>query len=416
MSDKLEKALASVDRIIDTGGAKRKNGTVASLRTVKITREIMKETCRRLHRLGYYISDVAAIGPRHIEAVVRSWHSDGLSNKTLQNQYSRLKIFMNDWAGKNGLVKSGGVKNYLPEVDPAKLKIKTYTDESKSWSGNGIDVSEWLNKAKLLDERFWYMLLMGLAFGLRKKEMLRIKPWKADKGLSLDIDGSVAKNGRFRSIHLEGEYGEFQRRTLYLVKSKIKRSETLGWPDRTLKQNENRYYKYMAAIGATKYENGVTGHGLRAEFAENQAMLNGLLPPSLGGDKKQMTKVERDTITMAVSKQMGHGRVAVLGPYYGTFRKTPAVPGQIGGRCGTMLISSEGDGQFAGVYINPAPKADLDGKYRTISDIEREQTTITIKVEGSEVEMDQELEEFLTLHPEKEDQVRKILNKYGLCL
>lgn len=415
MNSGVQGLLDSVNVIVRDKAGTRTNGKVASLRTQEYSKQVMHETCRRLHRLGYRIEDIGSLKEKHIEAVVKSWHEEGLSNKTMQNQYSRLKIFVNDWMGKRGLVKTGGIAEYLPAVDPKTLKVQTYTVETKSWSGQGVDIKEWLNKAQRIDTRFEGMLLMGLAFGLRKKEMLEIKPWKADKGESLDIDGSVAKNGRFRSIKMDGEYGHFQREVLNHVKGLVKRSETLGWPGRTKKQNENRYYKYMASIGATKYESGVTGHGLRAEFAENQAMLLGLLPPALGGDKRQMSKIEREEITLRVSNQMGHGRVAVLGAYYGTFRKVPAKETGIGERVGTFVLNEE---SVCHVHANPMIVPGPDGTYRKLSEEEKRQLDITLVIEGEELQSRKlEIEAFDQdqAHTDASKQrLRRLLEKVGL--
>jgi hypothetical protein len=382
MSEKLSKLLLSVDVVLERESRTRVDGKVSSFRTQRLSKQIMYETCRRLHRLGYYMESIDSISPKHITALVKSWRDDGLSNKTIQNQFSRVKIFVNKWIGKRGLVRDG-VASYLPDVDPNELRVRTYAEKSKSWSGNGLDVSEWLSKAENLDERFHCMLFMGLAFGLRKKEMLMIKPWRADKGVTLEIDGSVAKNGRYRSIKIDGEYGQFQRQVLELVKRVVKRSETLGWPNRTLKQNENRYYKMMSAIGATKYESGVTGHGLRAEFAENQALIMGLIPPALGGDKKQMTKREREVVTLKVSNEMGHGRVSVIGAYYGAFRKVQAIPRSLGERAGTFVVSEDDVGH---IYCNPPLHRDAAGAYRKLSEDEKQSIQLMVRLEGPNIQ------------------------------
>jgi hypothetical protein len=245
--------------------------------------------------------------------------------------------------------------------------------------------------------------------------MLMISPWKSDKGEHLSIDGSVAKNGRHRTIPLEGAYGQFQRQVLDQVKKEVKRGETLGWPNRTLKQNENRYYKYMQAIGATKYESGVTGHGLRAEFAENQAMLMGLIPPSLGGDKKQMTKKAREEITLAVSNRMGHGRVSVLGAYYGTFRSMPEKKTGIGERVGTFVVSED---DVCHVHAWPTITAGPNGEYRKLSAEEKSELEIVLVVEKEEGPIQKmSLEEFdgsEEIDKKAKTRLKKLLEKVGL--
>jgi hypothetical protein len=99
----------------------------------------------------------------------------------------------------------------------------------------------------------------------------------------------------------------------------------LGWPRRTFEQNQGRYAYYMKKIGISGRDSDCVGHGLRAEFAENMALLMGLVPATLGGTTAQMGKVEREAIQMKVSEAMGHHRINVTGAYYGGFRARPVL-------------------------------------------------------------------------------------------
>jgi AntA/AntB antirepressor/Phage integrase, N-terminal len=245
---KLDSFLKSAEAVVRAGAATRINGAVASLRTQEYSLQVVSESCRRLHRLGFLLGSVDGLTQKHIDALVGSWVSQGLSNKTIQNQFSRIKVFAS-WLGKPWLVSDAGAAGHLPGVDPKSLQVRTVADKSKSLTENGIDVTDLIRRAHAQDERFGAMMLLGVAFGLRKKELLRIKPWKADKGVSLDIDGSVAKNGRFRSIALEdGRCGQAQRMALNHAKSICRKYDTLGWVGKTFKQNENRYYYFMKRI------------------------------------------------------------------------------------------------------------------------------------------------------------------------
>lgn len=413
----LGRFVATADAAIDKYGSQRVNGKVASLRTIEFSRQVLRETCRRLHKLGFYLSDVANMREKHIDAVVRSWHAQGLANKTMQNQLSRLRIFFG-WIGKPEIIKEGGLPAYLPEIEANTLKVKTYSEESKSWSGNGLDVVEIYKRAKLEDQRLGGMILMGIAFGFRKKEMLRIKPWKADARHELRVDGSVAKNGRFRAIPIELDtpYGRFQRWALDEVKTLCKKTETLGWPELTYKGSENRYYYYLKRLGVTKLDNSVTGHGLRAEYAENMALWSGLVPPSLGGSVNQVPKEERVAITNAVSNLLGHEDRHTIGAYFSTFRPT-AHTGGIGSRIGPIIVVDNSRDMFATIYVNPVPVkgSGASGSYRMLTDTELAQTTVTAVVEQPDQE-DQELEiaSFVALYPELAPRMAKVLQGYGL--
>ncbi len=73
----------------------------------------------------------------------------------------------------------------------------------------------------------------------------------------------------------------------------------------------------MKKLGMTKKDAGVTGHGLRAEYLEDQALLLGYIPPTLGGTNDQMDKENLHIIQRKVSELAGHSRTSVTAAYYG---------------------------------------------------------------------------------------------------
>ena len=414
--EKLDRLIGSVNAVIRENAGARVNGKIASNRTQEYSQQVMGESCRRLHRLGYYLEDIKGLSEKHVQALVKDWHKNGLSNKTMQNQYSRVKIFCG-WLGKPGIVDNSGVgvSAYLPEVDATELKVRTYTETSKSWSGNGIDVTKKIEEALVHDERYGNMLRLILSFGLRKKEVLRIKLWRADKGQSLDIDGSVAKNGKHRSITIDEttEYGKFQRWCLDEAKKLCGKYKEFGWPEKTYKQNENRYYDCMKKIGATKADIGVVGHGLRAEFFENQAMLRGMLPPVLGGTNQQMSREEIKRVNTEVSQLGGHVDTHTISSYYGSLRKYPKSD-QIGERAGGVPMDSTGD-LIAGIYLYPPGIINADGGYRVQTLAERTDVMVSVMQEKFGLKPTrQTIHEFLVDHPEMGGKIMEALGKVGL--
>jgi integrase len=413
--EKVGDLIKSADAVVDRHANLRVNGKVSSLRTQEYSKQVVRETCRRLHKLGYYLQDIAGLSEKHIRAIVESWHSEGKSPKTMQNQYSRLKIFCG-WLGKPGIIdRSGvGVAAYLPGVDVATLKVSTIAEKSRSWTGNGVDVIDVLRRATLEDQRFGSMLTLGIAFGLRKKEMLRINLWSSDKGRSLDIDGSVGKNGKYRAIFLEdGEYGQFQRWALDQTKGRCKKRETLGWPGLTFKQAENRFYHYCKRIGLTKAELGVTTHCGRAEFFENIALLRGLVPPTLGGTVDQMSKDKREAIGIEVSQLGGHEDIHTVRSYYGSFRKVAKTDG-IGGQVGPVIAVDIEKEIFVSLWVNPKPIAGNDGKYRVQSQAELSQTTVTaVLAIPWEKERHVPIATFVEENPGLAEKIRQTLGRVG---
>lgn len=357
----LKNLITSVAGVIDHHGRERTNGKVASERTFRQNHEVMTAFCRRLHKLGFAIEGASQLRRTHIESVVQDWWRDGISQKTMQNQLSRVRIFCG-WIGKPDMVARGnGAAQFLPDVDPAAVKVKTIAEKTKSWTGNGLDAGRIIRAAMAEDFRHAAMLALGLTFGLRKKEMLLIKPWKADKTTYLEITDNVGKNGKYRQIPIEdGEFGQFQRAALEMAKKACRKSEYLGWSEMSLKAAENRYYYLMKRLGLTKAELGVTGHGARAEYAELTLLLQGVVPPTLGGHANQMPKADIEDAMFRVSGAMGHNDLHTTGAYYGSFSR-PQSMNELGGRIGSTLILDAGMAVTCQIWANPAPRPDEHG-------------------------------------------------------
>jgi integrase len=248
---------------------------------------------------------------------VRDWHAAGMGAKTLQNQISRLRQICR-WLDKPGLIPSrDGMAYFLPEVDPASLKVSKIATESKSWSEHGLNVVEKIREADALDIRFGAMLRLGVGFGLRRKEQLQLVLSRADAGTWLLLRDNVAKSGKDRDVPI---FHPIQRAFLDHAKKVAGRGRPLGWPVRTFAQNENRYAYLMRKLGITRLDADCVGHGLRAEFAENLALYQGLVPATLGGGSDQMPEQKREAIQRNVSEALGHHRIDVTHAYYGSFR------------------------------------------------------------------------------------------------
>ena len=405
----LKNLLTSVAQTIDRHGRARLNGKVASERTFRQNHEVMAAFCRRLHKLGFLIERASQLRRKHIQAVVKDWWRDGVSQKTMQNQLSRVRIFCG-WIGKPDMVARGnGVAQFLPDVDTAAVKVKTIARTTKSWTGNGLDAGRIIRSAMAEDFRHAAMLALGLTFGLRKKEMLLIKPWRADKTTYLEINDNVGKNGKYRQIPIEdGEFGQSQRAALEMAKRACKKMESLAWPDLNLKAAENRYYYLMKRLGLTKAELGVTGHGARAEYAELTLLLEGVVPPTLGGHAKQLPSADIDEAMLKVSDAMGHNDLHTAGAYYGSFAR-PQAMNPLGGRIGATLILDPQGGVTCQIWANPAPRPDEHG-VNYIPRSSRDKVVLTAVVESADaVVQKMSLKDFVERWPSIRCQARRQL-------
>lgn len=309
---------AALNDLLNKHVGKRVNGKVASGKTQRTHSEILRTCFNNLWKLNYRIANPSNLEGKHIEALCQYWYESGIANKTMQSRLSALRI-MSRWIEKPNLVKS--LADYLPDVPKAELRVKTAAEKSKSWAEHDIDLVQKFYQADMIDRRFGVMLKMELAFGLRRDEVLQFKPHKSDEGNRIRI--YEAKSGRLRVVDIVTEGQRYVlNRAKEICTSKL---QPLGWLQNkdgnptTLKQNERHYNNLMQRIGITKYDAGVTGHGLRAQFAENLALHSKLIPPTLGGTGGQMAKGDLDVKRAQISEQLGHSRISVTRAYYGSF-------------------------------------------------------------------------------------------------
>lgn len=310
-----------VNEFMKSAGAFRVNGTKASERTQTLTKEVLCASIRRLHHLGYRIQDPKNLGERHIQVLVKDWwYCKEKKIKTIQNDLSRLRVVC-EMLGKPGMVDS--VEKYLPDVDPKLLKVRSAAQTTKSWSGNGIDLVAKFREVDEREPRLGLMLRLELGFGLRREEVLKCNPHAQDYGHYLQIFPGMGKGGRWRNIPIASTA---QRELLDYVKARVPKNKPLGWDctraggAASLEQNIRRYENLMASFGFTKADAGVTGHGLRAQFAENYALLLGMMPPTMGGDAGQLDSADQSPLKVKVAQALGHNRPSVTSAYIGSFR------------------------------------------------------------------------------------------------
>lgn len=310
-----------VNDVMKLAGTRRVNGKVSSERTQTLTKDVLYASIRRLHELGYKIQDPKNLGERHIEVLVKHWwYCQRKKAKTIQNDLSRLRVFC-AMLGKPGMV--GAVQKYLPDVDPQLLKVRSAARTTKSWSGHGIDLVETFRKVDERDPCLGLMLRLELGFGLRREEVLKCNPHVQDYGHYLQVFPGMGKGGRWRNIPIASHA---QRDLLDYVKARVSKNKALGWEYSrsgqiaSLEQNIRRYENLMTSFGFTKADAGVTGHGLRAQFAENQALLLGLMPPTMGGDAGQLNGDGVGVVKAKVAQALGHNRPSVTSAYIGSFK------------------------------------------------------------------------------------------------
>lgn len=295
---------------------------------------------RLLHQLGYRISP-AALGGRHVKALVRYWTAEStaatdgargtrerqgpLSAAYIQQQLSHLRVFAR-WIGKPGLVLAA--ERYVH--DKALVTRRYAATRDRTWSGNAVDIHAVLRHVGEIDDHVGLQLHLMLAFGLRRKEAVMFCPAVAEvpaHALPLQHQGAEiflsflrvkrgTKGGRLRYVAVRTS---FQHEALKLARRFIRHeSGHVGRPGLTLKQSLDRFSYVMRTAGVSKRSLGVTAHGLRHQFAADLYFeLTHVHPPVRGGAPWLDPETRRQAY-LEVARQLGHNRPQISGAYLGS--------------------------------------------------------------------------------------------------
>ena len=313
----MNSVISQLNADLEKHAGTRTNGNVASARTKRAIGESLRADFRRLSELGYLLQKPDNLRDKHVAALCQSWYQREYTAKTIQVKLSYLRIYCR-WIGKGEMVKDAPY--YLPDVPKSELRVTSAATSSKSWAANGVNIAEKIQEADSLDTRFGAMLRLAVAFGLRRHEVLECYPWKVDKGTY--FAAYKTKGDRPRNIDIDTRE---QRVILDQVKAMVKKSEHLGWTTMrdgsaaSIEYNLSKWHKMLAKIGITKAISNVTGHGLRAQYAENAALIVNVIPPTLGGTRGQMAKEDLDLKRVQISELLGHSRKSITSAYFGSF-------------------------------------------------------------------------------------------------
>lgn len=292
-------------------------------RTREERKKILLHAYAELAEMGYRLTHPESLRRKHVQALTTRWREKHLSPKTLHTRLSVLRTFA-VWLGKRNVV------DHITAYYPAdQIRRCTVATTNKAWEANGVLTDDVIERARAIDERLARYLTLQKECGLRVKESIEIRPLRAiggDRARLVVIEGT--KGGRPRVVPIQTEA---QRRVVaWAEEVALKgRSGRLRWPDCTWNQARNRFYYYMRVLGITRAEAGVTAHGLRHGYSQQQyGRETGLPTPIEGGKPEDIGREAHHIATIRVSETLGHGRYDVGATYYGSygykFRTVPA--------------------------------------------------------------------------------------------
>ena len=263
---------------------------------------------RELHALGYPITDVHHLKPKHVAALMRRWEGEGRSASTLQKRFSYLNLLCR-WIGKPGLL--GPAASYLD--DPAAYQRVTAAAYDHSWTARGIDPLAKIAEIAQDDPAVARVLHLQYAFGLRIQEASLLNPARDGvDGQELRVVAGT-KGGRPRSVPIETDT---QRAVLAEAAQQAAHTRRSMIPvEFDLKAWLAHVYRVLARHGVTRRD-GLVSHGLRHQYANDRyEELTGEPSPVRGGDPLAAAH-DRDA-RLDVSARLGHARMGITAAYCG---------------------------------------------------------------------------------------------------
>jgi site-specific recombinase XerD len=234
---------------------------------------------------------------RHVDRVVNYWMEEGLSVGTVKNRLSALRHLC-EAMGKSEIVRSNSDYG-LPKRD----SLPTF---NRAIFNPDLSV--------LKDEHIRISTELQRVFGLRRAESMKIKPFLADKGDTLEMYPSWCKGGRGRFIPIRTADQRYWLNEAKRIAGKIERS--MIPQEKSFDTQLSLYEKQVQRAGMHNL------HGLRHAYAQDRYKeLTGWEAPINGGPTyKELTpeqKIIDHNARIVVTEALGHSRKSITNSYCG---------------------------------------------------------------------------------------------------
>jgi hypothetical protein len=260
--------------------------------------QVLRQFADELKALGFGRMGARSLKPKHVDALVQHWQSEGLASGTIKNRMAALRW----WAEK---------------VDKPAIIARdntVYGIEAREFVAQGSKAIQVTQQAlvRIDDPHIRLALRLQAAFGLRREEAIKFRVTYADQGDHIRLRGSWCKGGRSRSVPV---LTPRQRALLAEVRRLAGDGSLIP-----------RHLRYVDQLQRFKFATSKAGisktHGLRHHYAQwRYRSLTGWPSPAVGGPgTRQLTPAQRvidRRVRLQISAELGHGREAITTVYLG---------------------------------------------------------------------------------------------------
>jgi hypothetical protein len=259
---------------------------------------MLNQIANQLQDMGYRRMNTRSLKPKHVDALVKRWLSEGMAAGTIKNRMNCLRWWAAKVDRRNVIARSNEFYG-IPDR-------QFVSNESKAVA---VDDNALLS---VKDDHVRMSLELQRAFGLRREEAIKFIPAYADQGNHIRLKASWTKGGKTRVVPVLTQ----EQRAVLNHAHRLVGAGSLIPPQKTYIQQLRTYERHTTQAGLSKL------HGLRHAYAQSRyQQLTGWTCPATGGLAANALNAEQrqqdHQARLTVSRELGHVREQISAVYLG---------------------------------------------------------------------------------------------------
>tara|TARA_R110002073_G_scaffold5341_1_gene33000 strand:- start:933 stop:1799 length:867 start_codon:yes stop_codon:yes gene_type:complete len=259
---------------------------------------MLNQIANQLQEMGYRRMTTRSLKPKHVDALVKRWLSEGMAAGTVKNRMNCLRWWATKVDRRNVIARSNDFYG-IPDRQFVSNDSKAVVVDDDTLSG-------------VKDDHVRMSLELQRAFGLRREEAIKFMPGYADQGDHIRLKASWTKGGKARQVPIltQGQ------RTVLDRANRLAGTGSLIPPQKNYIQQLRTYERHTTQAGLSKL------HGLRHAYAQARYKeLTGWACPAAGGPVSTSLSADQRRLDhqarLTISRNLGHAREQISAVYLG---------------------------------------------------------------------------------------------------
>ena len=259
---------------------------------------MLNQIANQLQEMGYRRMTTRSLKPKHVDALVKRWLSEGMAPGTIKNRMNCLRWWAAKVDRRNVIARSNEFYG-IPDRQFVSNKSKAVAVDNLALSN-------------IQDDYVRMSLELQRAFGLRREEAIKFAPGYADQGDHIRLKASWTKGGKTRVLPVLSQ----EQRAVLDRAHRLAGGGSLIPPQKSYIQQLRTYERHTTQAGLSKL------HGLRHAYAQSRyQQLTGWACPAAGGpvaSSLNTTQRQQDhQVRLTISRELGHAREQISAVYLG---------------------------------------------------------------------------------------------------